>query len=99
MASALHGADLALVFIGTGGGQQVGEGKDMQNITLFGQQQRLIDDALAAQPARQAPPRVPLSTLSYGERGAARVLEYARLAMGFANVRAGNRDRTPSYYC
>ena len=88
MASALHGADLALVFIGTGGGQQVGEGKDMQNITLFGHQQRLIDDALAAKPARPALPRVPLSALLHGESSTKRLLEYARLAMGFANVRA-----------
>ena len=31
---------------------------------------------------------VPLSTLLYGKRGTKRVLEYGRLAMGFANVRA-----------
>ena len=34
-----------------------------------------------------ARPIVP-STLLYGEKGTERVLEYARLAMGFANVRA-----------
>ena len=32
-----------------------------------------------------------MSTLLYGEKGTKRVLEYARLAMGFANVRAGTR--------
>ena len=31
---------------------------------------------------------VPVGTLLYGEKGTKRVLEYARLAMGFANVRA-----------
>ena len=34
------------------------------------------------------PPLVPIGTLLYGEKGTKRVLEYARLAMGFANVRA-----------
>ena len=34
---------------------------------------------------------VPLGALLYGERGTKRVLQYARLAMGFANVRAGTR--------
>ena len=34
------------------------------------------------------PPLVPLGTLLYGERGTKRMLEYVRLAMGFANVRA-----------
>ena len=34
-----------------------------------------------------------------GERGTKRVLEYARLAMGFANVRAGTRVLTPRTRC
>ena len=38
--------------------------------------------------AARHPPLVPFSTLLYGEKGTKRVLEYARLAMGFANVRA-----------
>ena len=46
---------------------------------------------------------VPLGTLLYGERGTKRVLlEYSRLAMGFANVRApryGIRYCSGGYSC
>ena len=45
-------------------------------------------------------PRVPLSTLLYEKKGTKRVLEYARLAMGFANVRAsryGIREYSGGY--
>ena len=34
------------------------------------------------------PPLVPVGTLLHGEKGTKRVLECARLATGFANVRA-----------
>ena len=49
----------------------------------------LGSDVSAPSKARP-PPLVPAGTLLYCEKGTKRVLEYARLAMGFANVRASH---------
>ena len=48
VAAALDGADVAIVFVGTGAA--IGENHDIMNLTLWGHQQQLVEDAIAAKP-------------------------------------------------